>query len=212
MMTIRFTTEAWRKQCSLVQYFNTEIAWHGLVRPIKEGYEIYDILVYPQEVTGGTVETDQQKYQMWLMQQPDEIFQHIRYQGHSHVNMTPHPSGVDLDNQRRMQIPDNDFYIFLIWNKASYYTARVYDHGKLLDENQVEVMTESVIDNDFINQVKPMITVKPAIHYPMYAVRSYSDNGWEDVNWYERWQKRQKEREAAKKRRRQKGRLKNEPK
>ena len=63
-MIIRFTTEAWIKQCSLVQHFNTEIAWHGLVRPIKDGYEIYDILVYPQEVTGGTVETDQQKYQM----------------------------------------------------------------------------------------------------------------------------------------------------
>ena len=126
--------------------------------------------------------------------------------------MTPHPSSVDLANQRRMQIPDNDFYIFLIWNKESYYTARVYDHGKVFDENQVDVTTENTIDNDFIKQVESMITVKPVVRYPQYAVRSYSDNGWEDVNWYERWQKRQKEREAAKKRRRQKGRLKNEPK
>jgi len=209
-MIIRFTTEAWIKQCSLVQHFNTEIAWHGLVRPIKDGYEIYDILVYPQEVTGGTVETDQQKYQMWLMQQPDEIFQNIRYQGHSHVNMTPHPSSVDLTNQRRMQIPDNDFYIFLIWNKDSYYTARVYDHGKVFDENQVDVTTENTIDNDFIKQVESMITVKPVVRYPQYTVRSYSDDSWEDVAWYERWQRRYKEREDAKRRRHQKGGQKNE--
>lgn len=212
MITINFTREAWRKQCSLVQHFNTEVAWHGLVREIENGYEIYDIIVYPQVVTGGTVETDQQKYQMWLMQQPDEIFQSIRYQGHSHVNMTPHPSSVDLENQRRMQVPDDDFYIFLIWNKSSYYTARVYDHGKVFNESQVEVTFDDIIDNDFIKQVESMITVKPIVRYPVYTVRSYGDNGWEDINWYERWQRRQKEKEDAKKRRHQKGGQKNEPK
>lgn len=202
-MKIHFTQAAWKKQCSLIGHFDTEVAWHGLVRPIDGGYEIYDILVYPQKVTGGTVETDQVQYQTWLMQQPDEIFSTIRYQGHSHVNMQPFPSSVDLNNQRRMQVPDNDFYIFMIWNKEFYYTARIYDHGKLIEQNNVDLSYDEDVDQDFIEEVNSMITIdKPTIHYstPFYE----DDEDWQGINWYERWQEIQ--REALQKRRKRGGR------
>ena len=75
--TIYFTAAAWTKMVILIQEFDKEVAWHGLASRIEsEGrneYTIYDILVYPQEVTGATVNTDQEAYQTWLMAKDDEV-------------------------------------------------------------------------------------------------------------------------------------------
>lgn len=185
MIKIHFTADAWKKQTALIRHFNTEVAWHGLVRPIKGGYEIYDILVYPQEVTGGTVETDQVKYQNWLMSQPDEVFNNIRYQGHSHVYMDTFPSGVDLDNQKRMNVPNDDFYIFLIWNKNWWYTAVIYDHGKKYDQDEVDLtFDQEDEESEFIKQAESMLTeIKP--------VKSWYDY-YGDSYWYGKYFKRKK--------------------
>ena len=160
-MKIYFTYNAWCKQWALLNKFDTEIAWHGLMRPIEGGYEVYDILVYPQEVTGGTVETDQVKYQTWLMDQPDEVFNHIRYQGHSHVNMMPYASGTDEVNQERLvaQLPQDGFYLFMIWNKQGYYTATLYDHGTMYDEHQIKLSTENPYAG-FVEQARSLLTEK----------------------------------------------------
>lgn len=158
-MIIYFTKEAWRKQWALINNFQTEIAWHGLVRKAEDGYYVYDILVYPQEVTGGTVNTDQVAYQNWLMSQPDEIFNHVRYQGHSHVDMQPRPSVIDLDNQKRMQVPDDDFYLFMIWNKSGYYTLTLYDHGRIYNEYQVKLVWEDECA-EFIRQARNMLQTR----------------------------------------------------
>ena len=42
------------------------------------------------------------------------------YAGHSHVNMGTSPSSVDLNHQEEIlrMLGDNDFYIFMIWNKS----------------------------------------------------------------------------------------------
>lgn len=67
-ININFTADAWAKQSRLIDDFTSEVAWHGLMRQLSPTeYEIYDILVYPQQVTGVTVETDQDKYNDWLL-------------------------------------------------------------------------------------------------------------------------------------------------
>ena len=73
------------------------MAWCAERCEEKDTYLISDILVYPQEVTGSTVTTDQNEYEMWLMKQEDDVFNNIRMQGHSHVNMSTSPSSVDLN-------------------------------------------------------------------------------------------------------------------
>ena len=170
-MIVFFTKEAWRKQCALIHNFDTEIAWHGLVRQAGNGYCVYDIVVYPQEVTGGTVNTDQVAYQDWLMSQSDEVFNHIRYQGHSHVNMQPYPSSVDLDNQNRMQVPDDDFYLFAIWNKHGFYTMTLYDHGRVYDHTNIDLRVEDEYA-EFVQQARSMLTTKS---YVKEAVQSESE-------------------------------------
>ena len=68
--TIVYTSKAWIKLTQILDKFDKEVGWHGLIQrnPNNDNeFIIYDIVIYPQTVTAATVNTDQEKYQMWLM-------------------------------------------------------------------------------------------------------------------------------------------------
>lgn len=149
---INITPLAYSKMLLLIQKFSEEVAWHGTaVR--NEGddntFTIEDIYVYPQEVTGSTVDTDQVEYQNWLMELEDDVFNNLRMQGHSHVNMSPTASSVDLAHQESIveQLNEDMFYIFMIWNKSMNYSARIFDfkNNTLYETEDIEVF---VLDPD----------------------------------------------------------------
>jgi len=120
-VTVWITPEAYNKMYALVTEFEDEVAWHGTVtRDGKNEFTIEDVLIYPQEVTGSTVITDQKAYAEWLYEFDSETFNKIRMQGHSHVNMGVTPSGVDNTHRQGIldQLEEGMFYIFMIWNKA----------------------------------------------------------------------------------------------
>ena len=154
--TVYFTELAYRKFQALVDGFSNEVAWHGLAYrgkdESKDEYYITDILVYPQEVTGATVTTDQKKYQDWLMSQDDDTFNNVRMQGHSHVNMGVSPSGVDenLYESILAQLDDKMFYIFQIWNKKGDKTCKIYDLAKniMFDTTDCEIKIITTVPAD----------------------------------------------------------------
>lgn len=166
--TVYFTELAWLKMQTLVREFDKEIAWHGVAYrgddPEKDEYTITDILVYPQEVTGSTVTTDQSKYQMWLYSHDDDVFNNIRMQGHSHVNFSTSPSGVDTSLYESIldQLDDSMFYIFLIYNKKGDKTYLIYDMAKNILFETADV-TVKVIDDGtgmcaFLEDAKSKVT------------------------------------------------------
>lgn len=129
--TLKFTANAYYKMLSLVDKFSSEIAWHGVTERMEGGgYLIKDIIVYPQVVTGATVTTDQEEYQNWLINQFEKGHE-IKMQGHSHVNMGVTPSGTDtsLYDGILSGLDDDDYYIFLIWNKKNQRTIMIYDNA-----------------------------------------------------------------------------------
>lgn len=170
--TVFFTELAWLKMQTLIREFDKEVAWHGIAKrgedASKDEYYITDILVYPQEVTGATVSTDQEKYQMWLMNHDDEVFNNIRMQGHSHVNMGVTPSSVDTSLYDRIleQLDDDMFYIFMIWNKRKEKTIKIYDLAKniLFDTSDVtvEVLDDGTGIEKFLKDAKDAVKDKPA--------------------------------------------------
>lgn len=186
--TLYFTEVAFLKQLALVREFDKEVAWHGVAKRCpdqKDAYIISDILVYPQEVTGATVNTNQQEYQNWLMSRSDEIFNHIRMQGHSHVNMSTSPSSVDISLYDRIleQLDDDMFYIFLIWNKKNEKTIKIYD----LQENilfETADITVKILDDEiglekFVSDAKNMVRDKvypTQIYYPQNYYMGQSEN------------------------------------
>ena len=186
--TVYFTEIAWLKMTSLIRECDKEVGWHGLAYrgedETKDEYYITDILVYPQVVSAANVNTDQIKYQEWLMKQEDEVFNNIRMQGHSHVNMGVTPSVTDNDLYEKLlgQLDDTMFYIFMIYNKRGECMYKIYDMKKnvMFDTSDVTV---NVIEDEcgvekFLREAKGMITEnKPAYQqYGNYNGPAYNLN------------------------------------
>ena len=165
--TVLFTEMAWQKMQTLIREFDKEVAWHGIAERCeeKDTYLISDILVYPQEVTGSTVTTDQSEYEMWLMKQEDDVFNNIRMQGHSHVNMSTSPSSVDLNLYEGIlsQLDSDMFYIFMIYNKRGEKTVKLYDlrENILFETADVTVAVKEVGDlTGFLEEAKELVATK----------------------------------------------------
>ncbi len=178
--TLYFTECAWIKMNMLIEKFDKEVGWHGLAyrgdNPEKDEYTIKDILVYPQDISDVTVTTDQKEYQSWLMEQDDEVFNNIRMQGHSHVNMSTFPSGVDTTLYERIleQLEDGMFYIFLIFNKRGEKYIKIYDMLKNVMFETVDI-TVVILDgengfNKFISDAKEKVRDK--VYYQTLPVKS----------------------------------------
>ncbi|MCL2036302.1 MAG: hypothetical protein FWG83_02805 [Oscillospiraceae bacterium] len=160
---VLLTLEAYRKIVALVTEFGDEVAWHGaVVRNSDTEFIIEDIFVYPQEVTGSTVNTDQEEYTKWLYEQTDEVFDKIRMQGHSHVNMGVSPSNVDENHRKQIleQLEPEMFYIFQIWNKSLSVHTLIYDmkNNILYENNDIEVklLLEDGMD-EFLDDAKSKV-------------------------------------------------------
>lgn len=185
--TLYFDPLAWRKMQTLIKEFDKEVAWHGVAYrgedESKNEYYITDILVYPQKVTGATVNTDQEKYEMWLMQHEDEVFNNIRMQGHSHVNMATSPSGVDETHQAKIleQLEDDMFYIFLIWNKSNSKFIKIYDLKKNILFETIDVTVEILDDgsgiDEFLADAKKLVEDKPTTPYYSGGYNGGYNNG-----------------------------------
>lgn len=160
-ISISMTPAAYLKMLSLVAEFTSEVAWHGTVERNGNHFSIKDIFVYPQVVTGVTVTPDQVEYTNWLYDLPDEDFNALRFHGHSHVNMTTSPSGTDIQFQTDMlaKLTDDDYYIFVIWNKRGDFTFRVYDlaTNSMYDNSDIDFYVEDVEADLFIADAKKMV-------------------------------------------------------
>ena len=170
--TITFTQEAWSKMTMLVQNFSTEVAWHGLTRrgEAPNEYVIYDILVYPQEVTGANVVTDEKLYPDWVNALDDEPFNDLRMQGHSHVNMGVSPSTTDIENQQKIinQLEGEMFYIFMIWNKRYEKYIKILDlkSNLLFETADVDLKTDGNF-LEFLAEAQKMVVQKSyAYNFP----------------------------------------------
>ena len=148
--TLLFTELAWLKMNALVDSFEKEVAWH-CVAERWEGeneYIISDILVYPQTVTGVTVDMETEEYARWVENgiiSGDDRFFHLHGQGHSHVNMGVSPSGTDLEHQQTIlhDVREDGFYIFMIWNKRADRSIWIYDlqKNKVFETKDITVKT-----------------------------------------------------------------------
>ncbi len=140
---IHFSETAWYKILYLVAECSDEVAWDGFVKR-RDGefgvFDVLDIIVYPQKVTGATVTTDDEEYINWLNSLNDEEFATRRFNGHSHVNMGVTPSGVDMTYRDQSLKNVKDFFIFAIFNKKTEVNIEIYDV-----ENNIYYKNEDIV-------------------------------------------------------------------
>lgn len=147
--TIMVSVIADRKMRALVQQSDKEIGWHGTVSYDEESntYLIEDIFVFPQEVTGTTVQSIDEQYGLWLMETfDDEQFAKLRMHGHSHVSMGTSPSGIDTAYQETLTDRVQDFYIFIILNKRDDYYVCLFDIANNLMYDKEDLYYDAEIE------------------------------------------------------------------
>lgn len=172
-----FTADAYMKMVALIQDTEKEVAWHGVAHRMDTPghYVISDIIVYPQKVTGTSVDMDPVEYGNWKMELEDDVVDHLCMQGHSHVRMDCFPSGTDLEHQREIvdQLDGDMFYIFMIWNKYLRYTAKIYDLkiNTLFEQGDVSVQMVGANQGlaEFLTEARSMVK-------PFSASSNYQSN------------------------------------
>lgn len=165
-----FSETARKKMYYLIKECDKEIAWHGLVERSGNGFYVEDIIMFPQNVTGATVTTDDDKYPAWINTQPNEVFNKINFHGHSHVDMGVTPSGVDKTYQENIIrqkmtgfAEEKGFYIFGIFNKKGDYWLNIYDidNNKLYETDDIKYMVYEPHEQDWAKeQIKEYVTIE----------------------------------------------------
>jgi hypothetical protein len=138
---VEFSPTASMKAMYLLMACADEIAAHGVVKRDGNNFLIEDIYIYPQEIASTTVDM-KDEYVPWLYKFPDDIFNRIRFQMHSHVNMPCSPSGVDNNTYAGIMKNVTDFYIFMILNKKVEFNIMVYDfqNNVVFDKSDIDVL------------------------------------------------------------------------
>lgn len=178
---------AYIKIKTLVNKASGEIGWNGVVEVVGDReYKITDILVYPQIVTAATVTCDELETGKWLSTLPDEIFNNLRFQAHSHVNMATSPSATDRTMFEKYYSvidsdDDNPFYIFMIFNKKEEFYVEIVDvkSGLIYHKNDIEVVIEGV-DEFWEESSKNVETYTPTpTKNPFHMVKEDETNEFE---------------------------------
>ena len=166
------------KMRSLVQNCGKEIGWNGTAVRIDGGYKIEDIYVYPQRVTAATVVCDEIETANWLTNLPEGVWEKLKFQGHSHVNMGITPSGTDetMYSNYLNQLGDDDFMIFMIMNKSDNMYLQIIDKrdNKIYYKSDIDYIVEGM--DDFWEESKSQLKeIKPEVNNYSYSY-SYTSN------------------------------------
>lgn len=127
---VHFDEVAYHKMKALINNCEKEIAWDGVVSRDEENSKVFwveDIIVYPQEITATTVDTDDILYPEWLNSLDDDTFNRRRFNGHSHVRMGCTPSGTDRTYRDQSITNVTDFFIYGIFNKTDAHDLEIID-------------------------------------------------------------------------------------
>lgn len=180
---IHITSLAEKKMKALVDNCSQEIAWHGLVKEEDGVYIIYDILCYPQSITSTTVNATD-NYDLWLDALPDEQFNFIRMQGHSHVHMHATPSATDYTYYDTLIKHIKNYYIFIVLNKSNQMHIEFYDIANNIIYSREDMdITYDVDSFDgkewYTREAAPYLVVTPTKTYEGYSdVRRFLDDDY----------------------------------
>lgn len=146
-VSVIFENDAYKKMNALIKETSKEVGWYGTVERVDiKTFVIKDILVCPQTVTTTTVTTDDTEFSEWQNALSDEVFNSMRFYGHSHVKMGVTPSGTDNVFQDDILQNVNDFYIFGIFNQYNASWFNIYDVANNILYEKDDIKYEYYVD------------------------------------------------------------------
>ena len=167
-ITILYSQAAYLRMMALVDFYDTEVGWYGLVEKLDDTlYYVYDVKVCKQYVSGAKVDTEDEETLEFFNSLTDDEISHMHFQAHSHVRMGTGASGPDLQNQADVikNAGMKGFYIFQIWNKFNDINTYLYDmdNNMFYDHKDVLIEVEDVdfgTVSDFIASTEDLVVEK----------------------------------------------------
>lgn len=171
----------------IVDQSKDEVAWNCTVVYDRETYTftLGEVLMFPQIVTGASVNVDETNYVEFISKLSDEQLNTMRFHGHSHVNMNVFSSGTDDDYQRQMLTQIEDYYIFGIFNKRKEVAIYLYDVEKnlMFSGTDVTVAYDKVPENTAKTIVAQMLkenVSRPAAYQQQNIWRGGYNNNYQN--------------------------------
>lgn len=182
-INILFTPLAYLKSAALVKEFKGEVGWQGLMKQLdNRSYLVYDIIVYPQSVSGART-LDPTKTNDWY-EKYEDVIEDMRFQAHSHVEMSTTPSTTDVANQRNVvrNTISGGYVLFQIWNKKGDINSFFYDidNNTLYERDDINIEIQCAGEFNtlkaFVEDAKKQVDdlVKPMASYVPKTGSGYS--------------------------------------
>ena len=159
------TPEAMQKMRYFIDNIDVEIGWLGYVSRNDLDFIIEDVFLVKQRVHAATTELDPvalTELATELISQGEEgaaKYNSIRVWGHSHVNMSPTPSGQD--NEQMNDFANDDYFIRLIGNKKGEWNISLWDYANNILWTGLEMnywFDTAVNENDLKTQMDTLVS------------------------------------------------------
>lgn len=167
-----------------------EIGWLGFVKKFPGiGFLITDVVLLKQEVHSTTTEIDPAALLDFWGETPVEQQADIKLWGHSHVNMSPTPSGQD-DSQMDYFKDGNDWFVRLITNKKGDMNITIYDYANGIEIHDDVLYTYNPKRAELRTAIEAEIKekVKEKVYTP--AKTSYTNSKYYDNYYYNKINKK----------------------
>jgi len=185
---IWMTPLAFQKMWHFVDICSQEVGWLGSVEREGRNFIITDVFMFEQEVTGTTTSLDEagqtKLMENFLAQENGtELYNSIRFWGHSHVNMGTTPSGQDETTMKEFEENGCAWFIRGIFNKRgrAQFDIFLYDEGVRVNDVRWAILVEMPefdIRKELETEIQKKVTTKKYV-YPSYA------GGWGGGNGYD---------------------------
>lgn len=164
--TILISQLAYEKMYHCVNCCDAEISWLGSVKELdNEMFLIEDIFLMKQEVSMAHTVMDEEelaKFAREILNMPegDELFNKIRFWGHSHVEMDTDPSGQDDNQMELFKEAKCPYFIRGIFNKEGSAKFDLFYYDKLCSVQDVPWMIYPTIGETAEKFIKQEIRKK----------------------------------------------------
>lgn len=192
-----FMKKAYDKMRLYVDLCQDEIGWLGYVEKLKDdqGYMVTDVFLVDQEVHATTTELSPTAiidfYNDLKEEEKETFISKCKLWGHSHVNMSPSPSGQDDTQGTELSKDANDFYIRLITNKKGEYNITFYDKtikAKIITDEIMLYSPESIelrkaIQEEIDKKVKKKTYATSSLVYSSGRGYNSRDDYWKNYSF-----------------------------
>lgn len=164
--TILISPIAYEKMYHCVDCCGEEISWLGSVADLgNDMFLIKDIFLIKQEVSMAHTALDEEalaKFAKEILSQPDgqELFDSIRFWGHSHVEMDTDPSGQDDEQMEFFKEAQCPYFIRGIFNKEGSAKFDLFYYEKMCSVQDVPWMLYPTIGEEVQKFIKKEIRSK----------------------------------------------------